>query len=70
MGYWMNILSRVAARYDISQAQKRLAAKTLQTYEAFDDIYAITYDAQRDIFINTMNEYCNVNEHIVYSMCW
>lgn len=69
MGYWMNILSRIADRYNVSQVQKRLAAKALQAYDDFDDIYAITYEAQQEIFTEIMEKYSIVNKDIVCSMC-
>ena len=67
MGYWMNILSGIATDQSLSQIQKRLVVKELESYEHFEDLYGITGSAQKEIFVKTLKKYCKLNESMIYS---
>jgi len=60
LGYWMNILSKIANRYSLKQVQTRCIAKELASHELFNDIYIINSSAQKMIFINIMKKYCKI----------
>lgn len=60
MGYWINVLSRIARYFSLTQCQKRLVAKELESYECFDDNYGITGSAQMEVFVKTVKKYCGL----------
>ena len=67
LGYWINIMAEISDYYKISKAQRRLAAMKLQSYDGFEDAYAMTGEAQRKIFVQIIKKYFNINENIIYS---
>lgn len=67
MGYWVNILSRIVGEFAITQSQKRLVVKTLESYDFFDDMYGATGSAQKDVFVKTVRKYCSIRENTIYS---
>ncbi len=67
MGYWINILSRIAKDCGVSQSQKRLVVKALESYEDFDDMYGTTGSSQRDVFVKVVKKYCGLCEGTIDS---
>ena len=65
MGYWMNVLSRIAKRFSLTQSQKRLVVKELESDECFDDLYGTTGSAQKEVFVETVKKYCSLHESII-----
>ena len=57
IGYWMNVLSRVAQRFSITQCQKRLMAKELELHTCFSDPYGITGSSQKEAFLKIVGKY-------------
>jgi len=67
MGYWINILSKIAKGQLLTQIQKRLVVKELESYEYFDDLYGITSSAQKEVFVKAIKKYCSLHESIIDS---
>lgn len=67
MGYWTNILSTISYHFNITEVQKRLVIKELESYDGFADTYSMTYSAQQRIFINVVKKYFNLTEQTIYS---
>ena len=67
LGYWMNILSKIADRFSLKQVQKRCIAKELAAYEWFDDNYFINGSAQKALFKNIVKKYCKINTNSIES---
>lgn len=67
MGYWINILSRISKNCKVSQSQKRLVVKELESYEYFDDMYGITGSSQREVFVKVVKKYCGLCERTIDS---
>ena len=67
IGYWMNMLSRMAGEFSIRQVQKRLISKDISSYEGFDDIYGVTGSAQKELFTKIVKKYCNIDEKSIDS---
>jgi hypothetical protein len=67
MGYWINILAKIAQEYSLSQSQKRLVIKTLESNEFFDDMYGTTGSAQRRVFVKIVQNYCKLGENTIDS---
>jgi hypothetical protein len=67
LGYWINILSGIAKGKYLTQIQKRLIIKELESYEYFEDLYGVTGSAQKEIFIKTVKKYCTIHESIINS---
>ena len=61
IGYWMNILSRASYKFSIAQCQKRLIAKELDSCKEFEDLYGITGSSQKEMFVRTVQKYCNLS---------
>ena len=61
IGYWMNILSRIAYQFSFKQIQKRLIAKELTSNKYFNDSYVITGFSQKELFKKIVKKYCNIN---------
>ena len=72
LGYWMNVLSRVVRRFSLTQCQKRLVAKELESYGCLDDCYGITGSAQAEVFVKTLTKYCGfkLNTNAIYSFIY
>jgi hypothetical protein len=67
IGYWINILSKIAKEFLITQSQKRLIVNELSNYECFDDLYCITGSAQREGFVKVIKKYSGLSENIINS---
>ncbi|MCX6666444.1 MAG: hypothetical protein NT038_10395 [Euryarchaeota archaeon] len=63
IGYWMNVLSKLSYRFSISQCQKRLIAKELDSCKEFIDLYGITGSSQKEMFVKTIQKYCNLSKN-------
>ena len=70
IGYWTNILSKIAERFSIKQIQKRLIAKELTSHELFNDTYCITGFSQKELFKKIVKKYCNINEYNIDSFIY
>jgi hypothetical protein len=70
LGYWMNVLSKIANRYSLKQVQKRNIAKELASHELFNDDYCIDCSAQKTIFINIVKRYCKLNTNCIESFIY
>ena len=67
MGYWTNVLSRIAKRFSLTQSQKRLVVKGLESHECFDDSYGTTGSVQKEVFVKAIKKYCSLHESIIDS---
>ena len=67
LGYWMNILSKIADRFSLKQVQKRFIAKELASHEWFNDSYGITGSSQKELFRNVVAKYCKININAIES---
>ena len=67
MGYWINVLSKIAQHYSVTQSQKRLVVKELESYGCFDDLYGTTGSAQKEAFVKVVKKYCNLCESTIDS---
>ena len=67
IGYWMNVLTRLAHFLRLTQCQKRLIAKELESYEWFTDMYGITGSTQKALFIEIIKKYCAINLNTIDS---
>jgi len=70
LGYWMNILSKIADRFSLKQIQKRLIAKELNSHELFSDTYGITGFSQKEMFKEILKKYCNIDTHNIDSFIY
>jgi len=69
VGFYMNVLARIDTNVTrITKSQMRLIAQELEKSDDFHDTYAMTRDAQDNIFINVVTKYCNVSEVHINSM--
>lgn len=68
IGYWFNVLSRLASRFSLKQVQKRLIANELSNIECFNDLYGITQTAQKQIFIKTVRKYSAIDSSSINSL--
>jgi hypothetical protein len=66
-GYWMNILSKLSHNFSVTQCQRRLMVKELESHEEFEDFYGITGSAQKEIFIKIIRKYCNLSSNCIDS---
>jgi hypothetical protein len=67
LGYWINIFSRLANHFSLTQVQKRIIAKELASNKIFNDIYSITESSQKEYFKNIIAKYCKINKNIIES---
>ena len=67
MGYWTNVMAEIAEYFKISKVQQRLAIKELETYDGFEDTYAMTFSAQKKIFAEILKKYFGLNEITIES---
>lgn len=70
MGYWMNILSKIARECSVTQSQKRLVVKDLEFYECFYDMYGTTGSAQREVFVRAVRRYFGLCESTIDSFIY
>ena len=61
VGYWINILSRIASQFSLKKVQKRLISNDLNNHECFNDLYGITGTAQKELFISIIKKYCKID---------
>ena len=61
LGYWMNLLSYISDRYNLTQCQKRLMAKDIEASEYLDDTFSTCNSFQKRIFNKIINKYIHVN---------
>ncbi len=61
-GYWMNKLSFVANDLELTQCQKRLIAKELESIEYFCDTFSAFGSCQEELFIKTVSKYCDTSK--------
>jgi len=67
MGYWINILSKMAREFSITQSQKRLVIKELESNDLFEDMYGTTGSAQKEVFVEAVKKYCKLCESTIDS---
>ncbi len=67
MGYWTNVLSSIAKRFSLTQSQKRLVVKELESHECFDDLYGTAGSAQKEVFVKVVIKYCDLCESMIDS---
>jgi hypothetical protein len=70
MGYWINVLSKISQKCSVSQSQKRLVVKELDSYECFDDFYGTTGSAQKEIFVRVVKKHCGLCENLIDSFIY
>ena len=61
----MNIISKIAKRFSLSQSQKRLMVKELESNEYFDDLYSTTGSSQKEVFVKAVTKYCDLSESTI-----
>jgi hypothetical protein len=61
LGFWMNKLARLAYDLDLSQCQKRLIAKNLESDSYFNDTFGAYGSGQKELFITIVNKYCDTS---------
>lgn len=67
LGYWMNILAKIANRFSLKQVQKRCIAKELASHDWFNDKYFIKSSTQEIIFKEIVKKYCKINVNSIDS---
>ena len=67
MGYWINIISRIAKRFSLTQSQKRLMVKELESHECFDDLYGTAGSSQKEVLVKIVTKYCDLCESTIDS---
>jgi hypothetical protein len=70
MGYWINVLSKIARKSSVTQSQKRLVIKELESYEYFDDLYCTTGSIQREVFVRVVKKHCSLCENMIDSFIY
>ena len=66
-GYWTNVLSRITRSFSLTQCQKRLVAKELESHQCFNDIYGVTGSAQKELFVKIVRKYCYISRNYIDS---
>jgi hypothetical protein len=61
IGYWMNILSYMAYKLSLTQCQKRLIAKEIESLDYFRDSFSSYGSSQMEIFNKILSKYCNIS---------
>ena len=67
IGYWINILSTLAKRFSLTQSQKHLIIKELESNKFFNDAYCINNSSQKKVFIKVVAKYCALSENTINS---
>ncbi len=67
MGYWINVLSKLVREYHLTDCQRRLVIKALQSNEFFEDLYGTTGSSQQGVFVKTVQNYCNLDKNTIDS---
>jgi hypothetical protein len=70
MGYWINVLSKIAQECLVTQSQKRLVIKELKSIDCFDDLYGTTGSAQKEVFIKAVKKHCSLCESTIDSFIY
>jgi hypothetical protein len=68
IGYWMNILWKLEKRFSLTQSQKRLIIKALETHNSFSDLYSSFGSEQKKVFIKIIKKYSNLCESNIDSI--
>ncbi len=68
LGYFISVLSKLKNYCKISEAQLRLIAKELESSEDFCDLWWVSYERQKKIFINIVKRYVKVNTEVIESL--
>jgi hypothetical protein len=63
----MNKLARLSYDLDLSQCQKRLIAKNLESHSYFDDTFGAYGSGQKELFIKIVSQYCDTS-HIDFDV--
>jgi polynucleotide 5'-kinase involved in rRNA processing len=67
--YYINIFTNIdKSILKITKVQTRLIVKELESIEDFEDVYSMTRQAQENIFIKIVQNYCNVSEGYIASI--
>jgi len=67
MGYWINVLSKMGREYHLTDCQRRLVIKALESNEFFEDLYGTTGSAQQGVFVKVVQNYSNLGENTINS---
>jgi hypothetical protein len=67
MGYWINVLSKLARKYHLTDSQRRLVIKALESNEFFEDLYGTTGSAQQGVFVKVVHNYSNLDQKTIDS---
>jgi hypothetical protein len=67
IGYWINVLSKLAREYHLTDCQRRLVIKTLESNEFFMDLYGTTGSSQQGVFVKTLQNYSNLDGNTIDS---
>jgi hypothetical protein len=68
MGYWINVLSKLAREYHLTDSQRRrLIIKALQSNEFFEDLYGTTGSSQKGVFVKLVQNYSNLDRNTIDS---
>ena len=67
LGYWINILSRIQKDNFLTNVQKRLIVKELESIDNFEDSYGTTCSAQKELFTKIVIKYIKVHHSIIDS---
>jgi len=67
--YYINIFPKIdKSVLKLTNVQIRLIVKELESIEDFEDAYSMTRQAQENIFIKIVQNYCNVPEGYIASI--
>ncbi|MCD4798680.1 MAG: hypothetical protein K8R19_06680 [Methanosarcinales archaeon] len=67
--YYINSLSRIDKQvFKLTKVQIRLIVKELESIKNFEDVYSMTCETKNEIFINIVENYCNVSERYIASI--
>lgn len=67
IGFWINVLAKIAQKHRLSQVQKRFVVKELISHEFFEDLYGTSGSIQRKAFVSIMKKCCNLNDREIDS---
>ena len=61
VGYWMNKLGSISYELGLTQCQKRLVAKEIETNEYFADSFGSFGSRQKELFITILSSFCDTS---------
>jgi hypothetical protein len=61
IGYWMNLFSYICSLMPVTQVQKRLIAKEIESSEVFQDMFGTFGSDQKIRFIQILSKYIPVH---------